>query len=463
LDRWKTWSKKIEPIIVEIEQKAYTDGLIERRTRSRRVQLKNVVLSCIVHRSPKIYYTRGNAKGSYKDLIDMLEAMGLLTSHSAPADRNGKVGSYFEGYQSLVKRFKGLPAPKAYRTTIIVRKKIGDDKITLKHSEIKNQSKLKQLESEMASYNDLLDKHPVIHPFVDEKMPMRFFRVFNGGSFRANQGGRYYSRHPAFWTKNSIAMPEGGKPRDYIEVEYTDSNGNKDSAKTVSYDFTALHLNLLYLHSTGKTYSHRWIYENPVYDGGFESTSTDPYSIAEDSCEIEMLTKDDRGIMKMVSMCVLGSGSPLATLKEIVINQHNKKYREYEEEAMWDEYYAAYAEFGSMLITLGDNWEKKCKEAVDDYKEHHKAVLSRYRLNKKLPLVLQHIDSILMTNIIKRLTAMKVPCYPWHDEVLIPYLNRTKAEALELLTTVCEEEFSKLIGGKVLGELDKFLKKKVSI
>lgn len=449
-------------MIEELESEAIEQKLVKTRNKDRRKRLKHVILSCLVHKGHPIHYTRSNQTGFYKPAVDLLVELGLVENHIAEPDPDGKVPSYFDQYEKILERFKGIPKPKAKRTTIIVRKKVGIKKVTLKRSDIKNQKKLRSLEKFMGDYNDLLNDYKIIHPHIEEKMPMRYHRVMNGGNFRAKQGWRLYSRHPAFLAKNAKDLALGGKPRDFIEVEF-EIGGKKTITKTVRCDYRSLHTNILYLHQKGESYRRDWIMEYDAGGGQIESdwvSSSDPYRMFHDQDEFHIPDDKRRGLRKMAAMMVLGSGTPLQTFRKFIEDQHAKKIREFDEELIGDYEYELYREFESIKADLGDNWEDEMKLTLKEFKDHHKDVLDLYKLSARLPLTLQYIDSFLLTNVFRRLMELKKPCWGWHDEILVPYFSKTKKEAKEELEAICAEEFMKLVGSKPLAELDKFLKVK---
>lgn len=455
-ERWARGSLvTLDKLIVSLENEGIEKGVIKRRSKNRRTRLRDIIRNCVIYPKDKIHYTRKNDGYSYKDEVDFLENMKLVFNFIEKDEIGNQNCSFLQPYDQLIERFSAIAKPVPRFVCVVVKKK-GDNTIALKAENIPNQPAVRLIEKKIEKYNELLSKYILIHPRLEDRYPIRYKRIFNGGSLAAKQGGRYYTRHPAQWVENRIDAELKGKPRDFIKIANVAEKNQTKSSKvyqTVSFDFTALHFNLIHLHSTGRLYSKEWS----------DGLSNDPYRINDD------LSSKYRSLVKFANMAVLGSKNPKNTLISILEKDHlskaktfvleNQAYKEMvlEREAEWNfDYYGGPPELTSALMELSgtDNIDK----VVDDYKAFHESVLGCYRLNSKLPLTLQYIDSNLATNIIERYVEEKTPVWIWHDQFLVPYSKMSKSQAIDKLAEVCNEELMKLVGSNALSELDKFIK-----
>ncbi|MBQ0721782.1 MAG: hypothetical protein KBT89_16465, partial [Gammaproteobacteria bacterium] len=324
-ERWRDKSATtLSKLVAQLENEGIISGLIIRRSLERRKKLMDIVKSCFIHKNEQIHYRRKKGSDTHRSEVDFLCSMGLLKNFIEESKLGNKKCSYFYGYEAILERFSAIPHPVPRHISIVVKKK-GDNKTRLKMEKIPNQAKLRALEREMESFNDLLERYCIIHPNIEDKYPTRYKRIFNGGRFSARQGGRYYSNHPAFLTKNTIDPDLGGKPRDFIKVELTDElSGKKQTFPTVSFDYTVLHFNLLHLHCKGELYSRSFHIDN------HSETSKDPYRITEGLLKHEIEPRY-RTLVKLANMAVLGSQTAKATLKEMLEKEHNKSIVEYED------------------------------------------------------------------------------------------------------------------------------------
>lgn len=430
-DEWSSKSSgAITTLVRKLEARAKNEGIIFRKLTSKKEShLKNLIKNCIYFEGQAINYTRGKqGKDTYASSVDLLCKLKLLDNHVANNEAISSQYSFVYNYKRLLALCSKIPTPIPLISTIIVKKpkdKNGN-KVGVNRLDIPNKPQLRKLEKQMKEYNDLLDKYQLNHPILGDCGAMSYFRVYNGGSFAAKEGGRYYSRNPAHTASNK-KNSNGKKPRELITVI------NKDTQKKyqlVRFDFTALHLNLLYLHSTGSIFSNQWE----------QILSEDPYRLYKNTSVLQ------RKLAKVINMAVLGSRHPKRVVNLCLDKENREEYFKNQPE---------YMEALSILGELGDNAHEVISKTFDDYLELHKAVLKQYVLGKQMPLALQYVDSCLATNIIQRFIKLNIPIWCWHDEFLIPCISQSQDEANKLLNDICIEELLKLRGSEELNRLNK--------
>jgi hypothetical protein len=431
-DRWScTSGGVITRLVDKLEKIAKDEKVVTRKLTSKKKDyLKSLIKSCIHFEGKPINYTRGKqGKDAYMSSVDLLHKLGLLEHNVANNEAVSSFYSFIYNYDKLLVLCSKVPPVKPINSTIQVKKpkdKNGN-KEKIKRAYIANPRKLHKLEKQMEDYNSLLGQYQINHPVLGTLEPMIYFRVFNGGSFGAELGGRYYSRHPAHNASNK-RNSNGIKPRELITVTHTKT---QEQYQLAQYDYTAQHLNFLYLHSTGKLFSYEWS----------NGDSQDPYKLYEDTTVLQ------RRLTKLINMAFLGSTRPKAVTTNLL--------KEEQIVELFDDDSEDINETMSVLDELGDNAEETITITISDYKNLHQDVLNHYKLGKDMPLALQYIDSCLATNIIKRFMSMDLPILGWHDEFLIPCKNMTKDKATALLTDICNEELLKLRDSKILNRLDK--------
>jgi hypothetical protein len=433
-DFWScTAAGAITILVNKLEKEAKVKKFITKKlTSDKKNHLKSLIKNCIHFEGKGINYTRGKqGKDTYVSSVELLHKLGLLDHNIANNEAVSSSYSFIYNYDVLLVSCSKVPPVKPLISTIKVKKSkdINGKKVEIKRADIPNPSKLRQLEKQMKDYNDLLEKYQINHPNVDVVKPMSYYRVFNGGSFRAEQGGRYYSKHPAHTISNKKDS-NGDKPRQLITVIHTET---QKQYQLVQYDYTAQHLNFLYLNSTGNIFSNEWS----------SGRSLDPYNLYEDTSPIQ------RKLTKLINMATLGSLKPKSVITECLKKEQRGSFCSDDSE---------YIEAMSVLDELGDNADETITKTIKDYNDLHNDILKQYNLGKEMPLALQYIDSCLATNIIQRFTNIDLPVWGWHDEFLIPCKDLTKDEANTLLTNICNEELLNLRGSKVLNRLNKLRK-----
>lgn len=419
----------ITTLIKKLEKRAKDEGIITRKlTPKKKSYLKSLIKNCIHFKGKAINYTRGKqGKDTYASSVDLLCKLKLLENQVANNEAVSSKYSFVFDYDELLAFCCKIPTPEPLIVTIRVKKKkdSNGNKIEINRSDIPNKPLLRKLEKQVKVYNALLEPYQINHPILGECGAMSYFRVFNGGSFGAKEGGRYYSRNPVHTARNKKDSDEN-KPRELITVTHKET---QEQYPLVRFDFTALHLNLLYLYSTGNIFSYQW---SQVQSG-------DPYQLYENTSELQ------RRLAKVINMAYLGSQQA----KRVVISCLNKENR-----AVYFKDDSECINAMSILDELGEDADGIISKTLDDYRNFHKAVLKLYKLGKQMPLALQYVDSCLATNIIQRFIELNIPVWCWHDEFLIPCIDMTEDEAKELLTNICNEELFNLRGSEELNRLE---------
>jgi hypothetical protein len=258
-DSWScTFDAEITRLVYKLEKRAKDEKIIFRiLTPDKKLHLKNLIKNCIHFNGKAINYTRGKqGKDAYASSVDLLYKLKLLDNYIANKEAVSNPYSFIHNYDKLLSLFPKGMTVKPVISTIKVKepKDKNGNNVEIERAKIRNPRKLRMLEKQMEDYNDLLEKYQINHPKVDTIEPMSYYRVFNGGSFGAQQGGRYYSKHPAHTVSNKRDS-NGNKPRELITVIHTET---QKKYQLVRYDYTAQHLNFLYLHSTDNIFSNIW-------------------------------------------------------------------------------------------------------------------------------------------------------------------------------------------------------------
>jgi len=459
-------NKKINSIIDHLEEAALTAKLIKQRFRNtRRQSMMSVLKSCMYFNGAKIKHYRDKSKCDYWRDIDVLEGLGLLVLTKASSGYGGSV-SYFTEYEPLLELLEGvsMPVPKPLSVSLtqtttdknkveptqqnrgiknVVIYKAPKKKVFITPKQIRiDESEailFKKLLAATDKYNNFLIDYSVRHPDIEMITPVQYQRKFIGRKLSDCGGGRYYTSHPFANTSNRNII-DGKTPRERIWIRTKYKSGAIEYP-SISYDFTALHTSLLYLHKTGELYSNGRL--------------SDPYELYPNQ------TAKQRSLVKSVALIILGSRNPAEAHFNKLLDSHNKDIQRHEVSLnLAEEWGQDYFPSDTKLQKLGDEPLQKIQTVVDDYKQFHDPVFKCYKFDRTVPATLQWIDSFLITRILHRLMDMDTVGFPFHDEIVAVNFNEERTFTADNLKELCLEELYKLKDSDTLNLLNKHLKKK---